>query len=325
MQSSEFHSLSNPEILRTRSQLLQALRSYFERLDFLEVQPPILCSEFVIDRHIDPIQLQMKHPETHFDAIWYLQSSPEAAMKRLLASTGLERIYSVGPVFRLGESGEWHNPEFTMAEWYRVDDSLDAACSLLDGLLQVLLECAPAKSIRFADAFLTHTGVDLFEANLTDFANIAARFKLGVESDYSQDWDDWVNLIFSLVLQPRLGFDQPTLVTHFPASQAALARIAQDDVRTAERFEYFYQGIELANGYCELIDAEELHRRCHIENALRVKDGKAPLPIPDKLLDAMRCGLPNMSGCALGFDRVVSLRVGSKSIKQVVCFPTERA
>jgi lysyl-tRNA synthetase class 2 len=325
MQNSEFQSLSNAEILTARSRLLQRLRDYFQRLEFIEVQPPVLCSEFVIDRHIDPIELRMTHPATHAETNWYLQSSPEAAMKRLLADTGLQRIYSIGPVFRLGESGTWHNPEFTMAEWYRVGDDLHSACSLLDALMQSLLGCDAAIHIRFADAFSEYTGVDLFTASTKTLAAIADQFELGVAADYSQDWDDWVNLIFSFVLQPRLGIDAPTMITHFPASQAALARLSADDVRTAERFEYFYQGVELANGYCELVDADELRRRCSVENGLRASDGKLPLPIPERLLSAMQSGLPAMSGCALGFDRVVALHTGSNSIKSVIVYPTDRA
>ncbi len=321
----DFRTLATSETLQIRSELLRKLRSFFYDCDFIEVQPPVLCSEFVIDRHIDPIEVQMPDLVSGIDKTWYLQSSPEAAMKRLLASVDLQKIFSIGPVFRFGEWGERHNPEFTMAEWYRAGDNLDDACDLLAEIVDIMLGCGKAKRQRFADAFAQFTQCDLFAANLDDFAAIANRHQLGVDRGFSDDWDDWVNLLFAEILQPKLGFDGPTLVTHFPASQAALARISKDDPRTAERFEIFYRGVELANGYCELLDADEFEYRCKLENDLRIKDGKQPLPIPTRLIAAMREGLTEMSGCALGFDRVVALAAGLESIKTTLCFPAELA
>ncbi len=306
--------------LRSRSRLAALARTIFDRVGFVEVHPPVLGSEFVIDRHIDPIEVGLQI-DGHARQTYYLQSSPEAAMKRLMTS-GLERIYSLGPVFRAGEFGRLHNPEFTMLEWYRVGDDMDSACDFLSSVVSEMLGRPVAKRVTFADKFHELTSFDLFSATLSDFANIASQFSLGVESSFSTDWDDWVNLIFSEVMQPKLGFGSPETITNFPASQSALARLGEDQ-RTAERFEIFVDGIELANGYCELLDADELQRRSERENKLRLVDGKSMLPIPSKLIAAMRSGLPPMSGCALGFDRLVMLAVGANTLQEVLCFSSD--
>jgi lysyl-tRNA synthetase class 2 len=257
-------------------------------------------------------------------ATWYLQTSPEQSMKRLLSS-GIGSIYQVGPVFRDGERGRLHNPEFTMAEWYDVDADLDAGLEMLDRLLMHLLGTPRAERSRFEDAFRIATGLHLFEMKPNDFGRWAVQQQLVDSELWSTDWDDWVNLIFSERVQCTLGMQSPTLVTHFPASQAALARVCESDNRTAERFEAFYRGVELANGYHELMDADQLEARSMLANAQRVADGKNPLPVQNRLLDAMRSGMPNSCGCALGFDRVVMLACNARSLDQVVSFVAENA
>jgi elongation factor P--(R)-beta-lysine ligase len=321
----EHRSRATAQTLIARADLLRSLRAFFDTQGFTEVQPPVLGSEFVIDRHIDPITASHPNMQTGANSIWYLQSSPEAAMKRLIASTGLPQIYSIGPVFRAAEFGRLHNPEFTMLEWYRVGDELDQISNFIERLLQQLLNTRPMIRTTYADAFAAITGLALFDCSIEDFANIAKRFKVGVADNYSCDWDDWTHLLFSEVLQPRLGRNGPELVTHFPASQAALAKLDAADSRVAERFELFIDGIELANGYCELLDGDELLRRSEEENRLRIADGKSPLPRPMKLIDAMRSGLPAMSGCALGFDRLVGIALGKSKLEEVICFPFDLA
>lgn len=325
MKETLFRSSMTPADVRDRAELLRTVRRYFDALDFVEVQPPVLSTEFVIDRHIDPIVVDMPIAGPLAGNRWYLQSSPEAAMKRLMAGGGLPRIYSLGPVFRAGEAGERHNPEFTMLEWYREGDDLEGVSGLIDGLLRESLAAAPAERVRYADAFATHCGVDPLTASVDALSAAALRHSLGVDAAFSQDRDDWLNLLTAELVQPHLGRGRPTVLTHFPASQAALARLDPQDGRVAERFEVFVEGLELANGYVELLDAEELRRRCGEENRLRQLDGKTALPIPEHLLMAMRSGLPPMVGCALGFDRLVMLKLGLPSIARAVCFTAERA
>lgn len=324
--------------LQRRAALAKQLREFFDSRGFIEVQTPVLSRYCVIDRHLDPIRIpasnvaiasrasthnDQKSPATA-DDFWYLQTSPEQAMKRLLAS-GLGSCYQLGPVFRSAEFGPVHNPEFTMAEWYDLNADLTQGLQLLDQLLQNLLQTEPADRIRFATAFEQSTGLALFEASTTDLANWATERNLVDSTTWSNDWDDWVNLIFSFVVQPTLGFQRPTLVTHFPASQAALAKLDSADPRTAERYEVFYKGVELANGYHELLNADDLQHRSKIANQQRISDGKFPLPEENPLLDAMRIGFPSCCGCALGFDRVVMLACQASSLSDVIPFPADRA
>ena len=309
--------------LKRRAALLGQLRQFFDQHGFTEVQTPILSRDSIIDRHLDPIEVNM-HLPGHEPATWYLQTSPEQSMKRLLNS-GIGSIYQVGPVFRSGERGRMHNPEFTMAEWYDVNADLSDGLELLDQLLMHLLGTRTAERVRFEDAFRIATGLQLFEMTPTDFGHWAVEQGMVDHVRWSTDWDDWVNLIFSERVQCTLGTRTPVLITHFPVSQAALARVCESDNRTAERFEAFYLGVELANGYHELMDADQLESRSMLANTQRVADGKNPLPIQNRLLDAMRSGMPNSCGCALGFDRVVMLACNASSIDEVVSFVAENA
>ncbi len=317
------HTSASVANLKSRAVLLGRLRQFFDQRGFTEVQTPVLSCDSIIDRHLDPIEVDVQMPGQE-PAIWYLQTSPEQSMKRLLNS-GIGSIYQVGPVFRGGERGRLHNPEFTMAEWYDVDADLNGGLELLDRLLMHLLGTPSAERIRFEDAFRIATGLHLFEMKPNDFGRWAVQQRLVDSELWSTDWDDWVNLIFSERVQSTLGMHTPVLVTHFPASQAALARVCESDPRTAQRFEAFFRGVELANGYHELVDADQLEARSMLANTQRVADGKNPLPVQNRLLDAMRSGMPNSCGCALGFDRVVMLACNASSLDEVVAFVAENA
>ena len=309
--------------LKQRARILNQLRRFFDEHGFTEVQTPVLSRDSIIDRHLDPIEVNMQLPGQQ-SATWYLQTSPEQSMKRLLCS-GIGSIYQVGPVFRSGERGRLHNPEFTMAEWYQVGACLEDGLDLLDCLLMQLLGTQTAQRVRFEEAFRAVTGLNLFESTQLDLGEWAVRNKLVENARWSSDWDDWVNLIFSDRVQQTLGLKTPVLVTHFPASQAALARVCESDPRTAERFEAFYRGVELANGYHELMDADQLESRSLLANEQRKSDGKKMLPMQNRLLDAMRSGMPCSCGCALGLDRVVMLACDAKSIDEVISFVAENA
>jgi lysyl-tRNA synthetase class 2 len=304
--------------------LAKDLRDFFDNRGFVEVQTPILSRFSVIDRHLDPIRIEARSVGVNGDQSWYLQTSPEPSMKRLLAS-GLGSCSQLGSVFRSGEFGQFHNPEFTMAEWYDVQADLNGGLELLDALLQRLLDTPKAEHIRFAQAFEQATSLKLFDCDLQTLGEWSLDHNLIDRADWSDDWDDWVNLIFSLVVQPSLGLKRPVIVTHFPATQAALAKLDRQDPRTAERFEAFYLGVELANGYHELCDPDELARRAALANEQRMADGKFPLPLENPLIEAMRLGIPNCCGCALGFDRVVMLACRASGLHEVIPFPVDRA
>ena len=312
------------ENLVRRAALAKALRDFFDNRGFVEVQTPILSRFSVIDRHLDPIRIEARSVGVNDDHSWYLQTSPEQSMKRLLAS-GLGSCYQLGSVFRSAEFGQFHNPEFTMAEWYDVQADLEGGLELLDALLQRLLDTPTAEHIRFAQAFEQATSMKLFDCDLPTLAEWSLDHKLIDRADWSDDWDDWVNLIFSMVVQPSLVMTRPVIVTHFPATQAALAKLDPHDPRTAERFEAFYLGVELANGYHELCDPDELARRAALANEQRIADGKVPLPLENPLIEAMRLGIPKCCGCALGFDRVVMLACKASGLHEVIPFPVDRA
>ncbi len=292
----------------------------------LEVHTPILSQDTVVDRHIDPIVLPGAALAVAdlADTPFYLQTSPEFGMKRLLA-VGMQAFYQIGPVFRAGERGDFHNPEFTMVEWYRAGDGLNAAVELLARLVHQVLNCQQPQVETYQEVFMRLVNCDPLACSVNELAELATTRHLGVDQQWSADRDDWLNLIFSELIQPQLGHAAPLIVTHYPASQSALARVSEQDARTAERFELFISGVELANGYHELLDASELISRNATVAEQRWKDGKERLPLHSRLIDAMQAGLPACSGCALGLDRLVMIATGSRSIDQVIPFPIERA
>ena len=288
----DFLSAAPSGNLKRRAALLRSLRAFFDDRGFTEVQTPVLSRDTIIDRHLDPIEVRMQLPGGKAET-WFLQTSPEQSMKRLLCSE-IGSIYQIGPVFRSGELGRLHNPEFTLAEWHDVNAGLEEGLVFLSDLISELLSTPIADRIRFEEAFRLATQLDLFECSVKELAEWSVANGLVERTDWSQDWDDWVNLIFSDRVQGNLGIDRPVQVTYFPASQAALARVSESDTRTAERYEAFYQGVELANGYHEL-------------------------------LDAMRSGMPSSCGCALGFDRIVMLACQASSLEQVIAFTAQNA
>lgn len=312
--------------LLLRSQVLWNLREFFHKLDFAEVQTPILSRDTVIDRHIDPVRLPGTQLDIHdcSEAVFYLQTSPEFGMKRLLAA-GAKSIYQIAPVFRAGERGQFHNPEFTMVEWYRVGDDLIAATNLLASLLEAMMPGTRTETLTYQSVFHQYCSVCPLSSSAEELALVAIQHDLGVDTNWSGDRDDWLNLLFSEVVQPKLGADSPTIVTHYPASQSALARVCDEDSRVAERFELFIRGVELANGYHELLDAAELKRRNDEVGRQRLSDGKSALPIESRLIAAMEHGLPSCSGCALGLDRLLMIMANAEAIDQVISFPIERA
>jgi lysyl-tRNA synthetase class 2 len=312
--------------VKRRAELLWTIREFFHRRGVLEVQTPILSRDVIIDRYIDPVSLPgASLALAGFDkTTFYLQTSPEFCMKRLLA-VGMSSIYEITPVFRAGERGTYHNPEFTMLEWYLVGAGFQHGVDLLAELIIETLGVDRVERLSYQAAFLGTLGCDPLEASLAELSRLAIELQLNVAEDWSDERDEWLNLLFSEGVQPHLGKQCPTIVTHYPATQAALARLSPHDDRTAERYELFIDGVELANGYHELLDAEELERRNEQSLAQRSCDEKPPLPTYSRLVDAMRSGLPACSGCALGLDRLLMVALAASSIDEVLPFPIERA
>ena len=322
--SDDFRPTASWEILRLRAGLLRRLRQFFDDRGFLEVETPILSHDTVVDRHLDPFCVPLGGPADHGPRVGWLQTSPELAMKRLMAAGG-QAIYQVSRVFRQGEQGTLHNPEFTLVEWYHAGDGLDAGMQRTGELCEFLLGCPAAQRISYRAAFVEHVGLDPHAAPIEALKTAARQCGSPPEGLADADRDGWLDWLITERVQPHLGIDRPALLFDYPASQAALATVRPDNPPVAERFELYISGIELANGYHELLDAEELRRRSAAANVLRRGDGKPPLPEENRLLAAMAAGLPACVGVALGFDRLVMLAAAATSLRDVIAFPFDRA
>ena len=321
-QPDDFRPTADWDALRLRAKLLRRTRTFFEDRGFLEVETPILSADTVVDRHLDPMSTEM--PGKPPQRLW-LQTSPEFAMKRMLAAGG-EAIYQITRAFRLGEQGPLHNPEFTMVEWYRTGHTMADGMQLTGELCEALLGRGPAEQLSYAEAFRQYADIDPHSVDMATLRAAVRKAEIEPPATLAEDdRDGLLDLLLVERVRPNLGNDRPVLLYDYPATQAALAKIRPDDPPVAERFELFVDGIELANGYHELLDADELLGRNREVNAQRTADGKPTLPQRSRLIDAMRSGMPASTGVALGFDRVVMLGAGAKSLRQVMAFPIDRA
>lgn len=291
---------------------------------------PVLSRDIALDAHIDPFSLS----DANTGEIYYLQTSPEFGMKRLLCG-GFGAIYQLAHVFRQGERGTYHNPEFTMVEWYRTHEDHFSQMQVVEDLVHAVAQSTastasfprPFSRTTYQEAFLRHLGIDPFQSDLQELKGTAKR--VGIEPSTSQrescERDDWLNLLLAISIEPQLGIDRPEFLYDYPASQSALARTRSKPHEVAERFELYCRGIELCNGYHELLDASELRRRNDLQEEKRSLSGSSRLPKQSRLLDAMDHGLPPCSGVALGFDRLVMLLGGYSKIDEVIPFPIEIA
>jgi lysyl-tRNA synthetase class 2 len=312
--------------IRQRAELLRELRHFFDSRGFLEVQPPCLSRECVVDAYLEPITVQSSQFRLGLDlpGEFFLQTSPEAAMKRMLAA-GAPSIYSLGPVFRAGERGEMHNVEFTMLEWYKVGAEISEGIGLLGELAVQILDQDRYEVCTYRQLFHDSLGFDPIDADLEIVREQVSRIDSALANSIGNDRDMLLDVLLSQVIQPTLGLHRPLIVKDYPLSQAALARQAENDSQCAARFELFAAGIELANGYDELRDADVLLERSRLANETRVKAGRRPLQIESLLIEAMREGLPPCAGVAIGVDRLLMVRTGEKSIMNVISLPIESA
>ena len=315
------------EVLKLRAGMLAQARDFFSGRGILEVETPLLSRGVVVDRYLDPPVCRYSHGAGGEGESLYLQTSPEAAMKRLLAA-GMGSIYQVGHAFREGERGRLHNPEFTLIEWYRpgLDHHalMDEVGALLGQLLPRLCKAGSWEKLSYRQLFRDRLGIDPLECEVGELGQAAESLGVEIHGDFPwKDKDAWLDLLLSTRLQEDLGVDHPVFIYDYPASQAALARLCPDEPRLAERFELYIGGLELCNGYHELLDAAEQRARFEEANEQRREDGRQPLALDEKLLQALEAGLPECSGVALGFDRVVMLACGAQSIDEVLAFPFE--
>lgn len=328
------------DILRERARLNADIRSFFAGRGVLEVETPLLCSSTATDLHLASFTVQENEKRGRSDfpagettpAPFFLQTSPEFAMKRLLAA-GSGPIYQLCKAFRAGDLGARHNSEFTMLEWYRPGFSLSDLMDEAEALLSVTLPGPDRKHVvgrcdrtTYRALFEARFGVNPHAVELAQLRTLATR-ETSFGDASALDAGACLDLLFAFVIEPALGLDRPVFVFDFPAVQASLAQVVVNDDgdRVAARCEVYVRGMELANGYFELTDAAEQRRRFAADNAAREARGLPEIPLDEHFLAALAAGLPACAGIALGVDRLLMLRTGAASLDQVQAFAAPRA
>ena len=330
-------------MLHVRAEMLRSIREFFRVRGYLEVETPCLSRDIVLDAWLEPFALNLRGEP------WFLQTSPEAHMKRLLAA-GVGSMFQVSRVFRQDERGDRHNSEFTMIEWYGVGSTWLEQLETTEALVRTATQAAAEvtginiadqwetsrfRKTTYSDAFQRAFGVDVFECTGSQLISIAGRSGVPLPDDLCPEQiDDVLNVMLAFAVEPQLGGSgsdsnigswriHPEFLCDYPPSQAALAVLSETQPQVARRFELYIRGLELCNGYQELTDVVELHRRDAVQNARRVAESSSQLPGAARLNAAMRFGLPRCSGVALGFDRLVMVATGHHKIREVLPFPDD--
>ena len=311
------------ENLKTRARVLAEIRAFFSVRDVMEVETPLLSSAGSTDPYLDSFTSHYQGPLFPAGQTVYLQTSPEFAMKRLLAA-GSGAIFQICKAFRNGEAGGQHNPEFTMLEWYRPGFDHHVLMDEVEALIAAILKTAPARRMTYRDLFLEYVGLDPFELSAADARACLQARHINPPELAEAAIDGWLSLIMTHVIEPALGAG-PVFVYDFPASQAMLARVVQTKPPVAQRFELYINGMELANGFYELADAAEQRRRFEVDLQQRQQLGMAEVGMSQTLIAALEFGLPDCAGVALGVDRLLMLMAEAKNITEVLAFPLDRS
>lgn len=311
------------EHLRRRAKLVADIRAFFAARGVLEVDTPLLAAAGSTDPHLESFSTVYCGPGVAGGRLTlYLQTSPEFAMKRLLAA-GSGPIYQICKAFRNGEAGIRHNPEFTLLEWYRPGFGHHALMDEVDALLCTVGGAAPATRISYRELFRNRLNIDPLCATRDELRTCAESGGIltqGMELDAA---DDWLTLLFTHLVEPSLGHNAPVFVYDYPASQAMLAQVRHDPVPVAERFEVYWRGLELGNGFHELTDAAEQRRRFEEDRARRRRNGLPDVPLDENLLAALHTGMPPASGIAIGIERLLMASMGVAEIGQAMAFAWE--
>ena len=313
--------------MKLRAAIYTQIRHFFAEREVLEVDTPIMSQSAVSDVHlasVPAIYQEAGYQQTGSlkTQTCYLQTSPEYPMKRLLAA-GFPSIYQLCKVFRNGETGQFHNPEFTLLEWYRLGWNDHQLMTEVDELFQRVLSTPPADRLSYEAVFLQYVSINPHTADIEVVRQCADRYGINVIGEVDgDDRDMWLQLLMSEVIERQIGRVRPMFIYDFPASQAALARINPDKPAVAARFEAYFRGVELVNGFYELADAGEQSKRFDKDLAVREKLGLPLPPRDERFLAALASGrFPDCAGVALGVDRLIMIAAGAESISDVLSFP----
>ena len=299
--------------IKARAEILAEIRRYFAEQHVLEVSTPVLSFAGNTDPAIESFKTSSSKTQ-------YLHTSPEFFMKRLLVE-GSGSIYQICNVFRQGESGRYHNPEFSMLEWYRLDFDYQQLMDDVVALIHAVSDKTPeVLKLSYQQAFKS-LGIDPHTASEQQLTKLAEEQGISLQGMGGMNRDGWLNLLMSHVIEAGFDKEKLTFIYDYPASQASLAKVRKDKYPVAERFELYWGGVELANGFTELQDADEQRWRFNHDNQRRLKVGHEPVPVDEKFLQALAKGLPACSGVALGLDRLLMVISGAASIDQVMSFP----
>lgn len=302
--------------------MLSRVRAYFAAAGVLEVDTPALSPYAVSDTQIESLAISRSLVSSR---PLYLHTSPEFCMKRLLAD-GYPDIYSICRVFRDGESGSRHQPEFTMVEWYRLDYGLqqiiDDSVGVIDAALGGAAQSGRPRQFDYRELFLQTVGLDPLLASVEELAKVS-KADADLQRAIGDQRDDWLDLVLSTVIVPGFERGQVTVLRHYPAQQAALARLCPDDPTVADRFEVFVGEIEVANGYVELTDADEQRRRINRDIEDREQRDRPARPVDESLLAALEAGLRPCAGVAIGFERLQMIHDNTDDIRDVLTFAFE--
>ena len=308
--------------LLARAKIIAEIRRFFTERGLLEVETPVLSEFGVTDVHLSTFSTEFIAPFVEQSKTLWLATRPGDHMKRLLAA-GSGAIFQICHVFRNEEAGKRHNPEFTMLEWYRPHFDMYRLINEVDDLLQHILDCEPAESLSYQFVFQQYVGLDPLSVGKDEL--IAKAQELQFINAENESRDTLLQFLFSSLVEPEIGKERPVAVYHFPATQAALAQISPEDHRVAERFEFYYKGLELANGFNELTDVKEQLHRFEQDNRQREKMGLPTREIDRRLLGALQAGMPNCAGVALGLDRLIMVALDAERIEEVLTFSVNNA
>ncbi len=311
-----------------RAQILQQIRTFFAERNVVEVETPALSQGTVTDVYLDALSCKynfLAQSSAEQSVELYLQTSPEFHMKRLLAS-GYGCIYSIAKAFRHEEAGRYHNPEFTMLEWYRIGFNQQDLMNEVSELLQAVLGGNKPIFISYQEIFMSTVIIDPLTASFNELVAVLEQHNKSADWLVEQkDSDVLLQFIFTEIIEGTIGSDEPCFIYNFPIAQASLAKVSETDERVAERFECYYRGVELVNGFNELTDASEQQKRFEQDNVKRKAQALDQRPIDENFIYALNHGLPQCSGVALGIDRLVMLALDCKHINDVVSFGIEIA